>query len=174
MLRKYDGPVPDPSTEALEFSEDEVVHQAGSVSHRPLTRSSVKPRLLFQEEIKERERAALPEYDEEEATTDYEAPIATPSRKKHGVMPSLESARPATPPPTVRTTRRKLSPFESDVAHVNDRSEISFNSWTRVKSANHESSSSRGKKRGGDSLESNTQKRPRSDASAMSLDDAAN
>lgn len=74
-------------------------HKAGVAADRPLTRSSVKPRLLFPSEADERARdaraAAAADYVDEEALTDIEVPV------EH------------TPPPTIRKTNKKRSPFDS-------------------------------------------------------------
>jgi hypothetical protein len=99
--------------DARDSSGDEVRRQAGSVAHRPLTRSSVKPRLLFQEEIKKREKALHPHDTDEEAVTDIEIPIATqsgPKSRKINETNDVAGHQEETPPPTVRTTRRKLYP----------------------------------------------------------------
>lgn len=175
ILRKYDAPS-NSAEGPPEVSEDGVAHQAGAAAHRPFTRSSVKPRLLFQEEIKQQqeERAMRADDVDEEAVTDIEAPIATPSNRKTRIVGDAFSHSPAhapTPPPTVRTTRRKLFSRDTGAMDVDDGAEISFNSWTRVKSATRESSSSReSRKRGGDPLEG-PQKRTRSEpSSAMCID----
>lgn len=112
MFRKFhdDHPSDAPTEDDDEVSGDELrlLRQAGPEARRPLTRSSIKPKLLFQEEIKQRklENGEVTE-DEEEATTDIETPIATPSRGKGKmVMHIAESLQEATPPPTVRKVKR--------------------------------------------------------------------
>ncbi|KAI8937328.1 hypothetical protein NX059_006535 [Plenodomus lindquistii] len=142
LRRFHEGPSDNesPADDDHELSADEraIRRQVGREAHRPLTRSSVKPKLLFQKEIQERKIANGEEEDDEEAVTDIEVPFpATPSRKKGKAVvphPSLET----TPPPTVRKLRK----------------EISFDSWSRVKSSS--SSSQPSKKRGGDLLERET------------------
>ncbi|CBX91041.1 hypothetical protein LEMA_P060750.1 [Plenodomus lingam JN3] len=124
-----------------ELSADEraMRRQVGYEAHRPLTRSSVKPKLLFQKEIQERKIANGEEEDDEEAVTDIEVPVpATPSRKK-GKAVASEPMLATTPPPTVRKLRK----------------EISFDSWSRVKSSSR-SSSQPSKKRSGEVLERET------------------
>jgi len=136
-----------------DLSADEMAirRQVGREAHRPLTRSSVKPRLLFQKEIQQRNLANGEDEDDEEALTDIEVPFATPSRRKAKVAappPTLET----TPPPTVRKLRK----------------EISFDSWSRVKSSSSSSHST--KKRSGDVLEREAgDKRARSEHSASLL-----
>ncbi|KAF2852274.1 hypothetical protein T440DRAFT_466977 [Plenodomus tracheiphilus IPT5] len=142
LRRFHDGPSDNDSApeDDQELSADEMAirRQVGREAHRPLTRSSVKPKLLFQKEIQQRKIANGEEEDDEEAVTDIEVPFAaTPSRKKGKAVvpqPTLET----TPPPTVRKLRK----------------EISFDSWSRVKSSS--SSSQPSKKRGGDLLERET------------------
>jgi hypothetical protein len=77
---------------------------------RPLTRSSITPRLLFPtpDQVRAKEKQSQATEDEEEAITDIEEPapmyfdhhVATP--KAH-----FTPVAPATPPTTVRTTRSK-------------------------------------------------------------------
>lgn len=112
MFRKFhdDHPSDAPTEEEDGASADDrqLLRQAGHEARRPLTRSSVKPKLLFQEEIKQRklENGEITE-DEEEATTDIETPIATPSRGKGKMIMKIDdSLQAATPPPTTRKPRR--------------------------------------------------------------------
>ncbi|OAL49722.1 hypothetical protein IQ07DRAFT_588247 [Pyrenochaeta sp. DS3sAY3a] len=141
VFRKFhDGPSSDVSQE-LELDADlsaddlQIKRQIGYEARRPLTRSSIKPRLLFQAEIEQRNRENGQDDDDEEAVTDIEVPVATPSRRK-GKAPVVH--RETTPPPTVRKVRKQ----------------ISFDSWTRVKSSHSSASSTREtKKRSGEALE---------------------
>jgi hypothetical protein len=182
MFRKFHN---GPSSNASHDSEDEqdlpveekiLRRQVGPEAHRPLTRSSIKPRLLFQEEIKERNRQNGNDDDDEEADTEIEAHIATPSRRKSKAAVHVpQSTLEATPPPTVRKAKRGM--FIRSVMYIetvtNDSTEISFDSWSRVKSAHSSSSSVRdSKKRSGEPLEREADKRARSEksASSMSLD----
>ena len=79
--------------------------QAGAAAQRPLTRSAIKPRLLFpsEEQIREREErdAIATAYDEEEAVTDIE--MTNADAEDEATTPvatnSLEVS-PATPPST--------------------------------------------------------------------------
>jgi hypothetical protein len=116
VFRKFHDDAPSGASEAeaeeeAEESADDmrVRRQIGYEARRPLTRSSIKPRLLFQKEIQERNRELGIEEDDEEATTDIEAPVATPSRKK-GKAAVPTPALATTPPPTVRKLKKgKLS-----------------------------------------------------------------
>jgi hypothetical protein len=155
--------------------DNQVRRMIGYEARRPLTRSSIKPRLLFQAEIKERNRElGIEEEDDEEAVTDIEVPM-TPSRGKgKGAVqaPALE----ATPPPTVRKFKKgeSLQHTPTYLPHTNIVTEISFDSWSRVKSAHSSGGSSKaGKKRSGEPLErEGADKRARSEhsTSSMSID----
>lgn len=118
MFRKFHDDHPsDAPTEEDEASGDDLqlLRQAGPEARRPLTRSSIKPKLLFQEEIRQRklENGEVTE-DEEEAVTDIETPIATPSRGKGKMIMSIaDSLQEATPPPTVRKVKRGMSFHQS-------------------------------------------------------------
>ncbi|KAF2268006.1 hypothetical protein CC78DRAFT_530408 [Lojkania enalia] len=147
IFRKFeDGPVSHDEHQAPEFSGDEQLRRrTGAAAHRPLTRSSIKPRKLFQEEIAQLHREQGIDDADEEAVTDIEVPIATPSHKRHKEADvAVPAQQEATPPPTVRTKRQ-----------------ISFEGWQRVKT----------RKRSGSALESGTEKRTRSEpSSSMSVD----
>jgi len=113
VFRKFHDEHPsDALTEEDDASGDDLqlLRAAGSAARRPLTRSSIKPKLLFQDEIKQRklENGEVTE-DEEEVTTDIETPAATPSRGKAKMMMKLDdSLQEATPPPTVRKVKRGM------------------------------------------------------------------
>ncbi|OSS54589.1 hypothetical protein B5807_00292 [Epicoccum nigrum] len=153
VFRKFhdDHPSDAPTDEEDETSADDrqLLRQAGPDARRPLTRSSIKPKLLFQAEIKQRKLdngEVTEDEEEEEVTTDVETPIATPTRGKAKMMMRVDDTlQAATPPPTVRKVKR----------------EISFDSWTRVKSAHSSSSSSRGGKRSGSPLVREVDKKTR-------------
>ena len=112
VFRKFHDDHPsDAPTEEEDASGDDLqlLRQAGHEARRPLTRSSIKPKLLFQEEIKQRKLENGEVSDEEEAVTDIETPIATPSRGKGKmVMHIADSLQEATPPPTVRKPKRGM------------------------------------------------------------------
>ncbi|RMZ71503.1 hypothetical protein GMOD_00006624 [Pyrenophora seminiperda CCB06] len=167
VFRKFHDDPPSGASDAEQEDDDlsaddrQVRRQIGQEARRPLTRSSIKPRTLFVQEIKERNLRNGIVSEDEEATTDVDVSVATPSRRKgKGVQaPSLET----TPPPTVR--KFKKGKF------LDLRAEISFDSWSRVKSSHSSSSSSKvTKKRGGEPLErESTSKRARSEHSSFSL-----
>jgi hypothetical protein len=177
IFRKFHDDAPSNGSHASDGEdlpvEDKLLRrQVGSEAHRPLTRSSVKPRLLFQEEIKERNRQNGIEEDDEECDTEIEAHVATPSRRKgkavvHAPQPTLE----VTPPPTVRKPKRGMFHSSPQVdAATNNPTEISFDSWSRVKSAHSSGGSVRGsKKRSGEPLEREADKRARSEKSTSSM-----
>jgi hypothetical protein len=89
----------------LEADDNQVRRMIGHEARRPLTRSSIKPRLLFQAEIKERNRELGIEEDDEEAVTDIEEQVMTPSRAK-GKGAVQVPALGGTPPPTVRKFKK--------------------------------------------------------------------
>lgn len=147
---------------ALPTNERLLRRNVGVEAQRPLRRSTIKPRLLFEAEIKERKRQNGEATDDEEADTEIETPAETPSRRKGKL------AQPATPPPTVRKPKRGMSkrshPHTS--ASSNESSEISFEGWSRVKSAHSSGESVReSKKRGGEPLERGGAKQARSEKS---------
>ncbi|CAN9099957.1 hypothetical protein CC77DRAFT_1098539 [Alternaria alternata] len=159
VFRKFHDDAPSGASDAeqddeLSADDKQVRRQIGVEARRPLTRSSIKPKLLFQAEIKERNRAQGIETDDEEATTEVDEAVATPSRRKgKSVVPTPSLA--TTPPPTTRKLKK----------------EISFDSWSRVKSAHSSSSSVKtSKKRSGEPLEREAaDKRARSEHSTSSM-----
>lgn len=92
------------------LSEDDrrLRRHIGHEARRPLTRSSIKPRVLFEEEIQQRNRMNGIEDDDEEAVTDIEVSIATPSRRKIRATAVEVSALQTTPPPTVRKAKKRM------------------------------------------------------------------
>lgn len=117
MFRKFhdEHPSDAPTDEEGETSADDrrLLRQAGPDARRPLTRSSIKPKLLFQAEIKQRKldngEVTEDEDEDEEVTTDVETPIATPSRGKAKMMMRVDdSLQAATPPPTARKAKRGM------------------------------------------------------------------
>ncbi|KAG9248712.1 hypothetical protein BJ878DRAFT_412166 [Calycina marina] len=96
------------------LSETEIygAHLHGSNHHQPLTRSAVKPRLLFPSPEQKKARAQKsPIADEdEEAVTDIEDPeLATPAEEqaKFIATPKASKFAPVSPPTTLRATRSK-------------------------------------------------------------------
>jgi hypothetical protein len=143
------------------FAQRSLRRQVGPAANRPLTRSSIKPRLLFPSEEQIRERDTLNTEDEvdEEALTDIEAPAqkgaATP--KKSIKSRSLRYSHLATPPSTRRPKRTAdiafnaagldsvaeeaeevpASPVARKAAKVKNRSP--FDDWPRSKSSSSSS-----------------------------------
>ena len=99
--------------------------EAGTEARRPLTRSSVKPRLLFPP--KKETPAEHPDLDAEEATTDIESPTSDQAAETD--TEGLEE-RGETP---VNDDKQKASPFDS---------------WPRTKPARPN-----GRKRAGEPIE---------------------
>jgi hypothetical protein len=175
VFRKFHDDAPSGESAAEEEQDDElsaddnqVRRQIGPEGRRPLTRSSIKPRLLFQTEIKERNRELGIDEDDEEAITDIEVPMMTPSKRK-GKDAVQPPALEATPPPTVRKVKKgeSIQPIFMLTLFTNMLTEVSFDSWSRVKSAHSSGSSSKAtKKRSGEPLERDgADKRARSEHS---------
>lgn len=146
----------------LEDSERE------SSSTRPLTRSSIKPRLLFPRKQPGHERT-VPTIDDEEALTDIEDPqdheMTDPEDEKEMVTPLNASAfSPPTPPTTGHATRAgtKKAAFGSPpdppepveaVAYERRGKKVSpFDGWARIK-AGTSGGGGKGRKREAETLE---------------------
>ena len=127
---------------------------------RPLTRSSIKPRLLFPTPQQRAERTAAAIADEE-APTDIEDHAMT--QPEDIVTPVKKSFAPATPPPTGHATRSStkkardttLSPSEMDddmmEGPAEKRKKVSpFDGWARTKAG---ASGEKGRKREGETME---------------------
>lgn len=146
---------------------------------RPLTRSSIKPRLLFPtaEQSKAREPKSH-NTDDEEADTDIEdSAVHTPFDSKNEVAATPKAPRfgPVSPPTTARTTRsKKIDLSVPDEPMTDDETapqspllrssrgsgKISpFDSWQRVKKTSAAPSSK--KRLGEESLRPETSKRSR-------------
>ncbi|KAL3427997.1 hypothetical protein PVAG01_01506 [Phlyctema vagabunda] len=137
--------------------EAEFTSQSGSRINGPLTRSSIKPRLLFSnsaQQTRAKTRSQATE-DEEEAVTDIDDDLdfATTSTGKADdaiMTPKAPRFAPASPPTTLRATR---STDKTSIALGGDDSSNGgrspFNRWGRVKAA----TSIAGMKREGESLE---------------------
>lgn len=127
----------------------------------PLTRSSIKPRLLFptaEQSARKKEMTAALD-DEEEAVTDIDEShdLTTPNNlvEKAATTPKAPKYAPASPPTTVRTTRSRKIEFTSPGVDGSDDSALSgsgkvspFDGWKQRKVG----ISSEGKKRGGDPI----------------------
>jgi hypothetical protein len=68
----------------------------------------MKPKLLFKEEIDRLKRENGEDDDDEEAPTDIELPIATPSRRTRHVDPAASFPQDSAAPVTKTVKRRKL------------------------------------------------------------------
>ncbi|KAL8923960.1 MAG: hypothetical protein Q9172_002887 [Xanthocarpia lactea] len=166
MFRRF---TPDPD-HPNQSSEDTEIEGPTSPRLRPLTRSSVKPRLLFPTEKQRRKR----ELAEEEALTEIEDAhgVETESKqkknKKKPITPTKQSfAPPATPPATGHATRSATKqaamnggspPFgmpEGDVEgsassgdrHRPKKRTSPFDTWQRTKANGSAGSAGKGKKR---------------------------
>lgn len=117
---------------------------------RPLTRSSVKPRVLFPNATKRDKEDAMVETDEEAATDvdDYASPKNAVTNQTHdiemqqdSVTPAVDSTveTPATPGASIRTLRSqsRMEGIKGDVTPTNThakRKHMSpFNGWMRKK-----------------------------------------
>ncbi|MCJ1385540.1 hypothetical protein MMC17_008663 [Xylographa soralifera] len=156
-------------------SDDMAVPAAqGSTGHRPLTRSSIKPRLLFP-------NTSQPVMDhpdisitDEEAITDIEDPhahdsdmteLAPETEEEALITPVKPSFTPTSPPSSGRATRAStkkaaldsspmgLEPAEAKPRFVVKHSRVAspFDNWRRTKAS--AAGGSKGKKREGESLE---------------------
>ncbi|KAF2843602.1 hypothetical protein M501DRAFT_985706 [Patellaria atrata CBS 101060] len=137
-----------------------------TTAHRPFTRSSIAPRLLFPSEDQLREREAA---EEEEAVTDIDETLSRSKPRSFTadgadvteeeaelITPVKQTFRPATPPSTVRATRSRakkdavspVTPVEpvSPMPPIKRTSSGPFDKWQRTKSG-------KGTKREGDVLE---------------------
>ncbi|KAL2062943.1 hypothetical protein VTL71DRAFT_6015 [Oculimacula yallundae] len=185
IFRKFgDDEINEPQSMANETeSEDEVEDETLAINlRRPLTRSSIKPRLLFPsaEQSRTRETRAH-NTEDEEADTDIEEPMdsaSTPFDQIFDLTATPKAPRfgPVTPPTTVRATRsKKVEVFSSPAGPTSDdeaapsspmlRSHRSagkvspFDSWQRVKPVNP--TASKGKKREGEPLGRDNEKKVR-------------
>ena len=165
MFRRF---TPDPD-HPNQSSEDTEIEGPTSPRLRPLTRSSVKPRLLFPTEKQRRKR----ELAEEEALTEIEDAHGVETESKHKkkkpITPIKQSfAPPATPPATGHATRSatkqaamngRSPPFgmpEGDVEgsassgdrHRPKKRTSPFDTWQRTKANGSAGSAGKGKKRG--------------------------
>lgn len=152
-----DDATEEPTSPEPNLHQRSLRRQAGAAAERRLTRSSIKPRLLFpnEDQIREREPPTEEEEVDEEALTDIEVPVPTP-RKSKTATPSKPTpsrfSHLATPPSTKRTKRvvdrapdaaaldvvveepeeMPKSPVERKAGKVKNRSP--FDDWPRSKS----------------------------------------
>ncbi|KAF5019440.1 hypothetical protein F66182_8548 [Fusarium sp. NRRL 66182] len=133
--------------------------------HRPLSRSSIKPKRLFQavktvEQIEEEEAVTdVEENDEAENEAQLSCP-ATPSvsKKEHVSTPEAPRFAPASPPSTRRVTRSAHKLADEDTPAKPPGKRSPFDSWRRTKEPHPKSPS---RKRSGESLDSRESKRTR-------------
>lgn len=145
VFRKFEDDDSSLGPDQPDLLNEQLLNQAEGHARRPFTRSSITPRLLFQDEIKA-QRETTPIVDEEEALTDIEYPLPTPSRKGHKTIDVGSFSKPREETPTSPTGPPKR--------------QITLDSWTRVvKSSTRKSP--RGKKRGAEEIESSSSKRTR-------------
>lgn len=146
MFRKFDD---EAQVEEEVEDDDELSLTVPPNLRRPLTRSSIKPRLLFAtaEQTIAREKRSQATEDEEEAITDIEEPHATMNIDDHVATPKPPKFAPATPPTTARTTRSKKVDMDADLTSDDDGPQPSpthidsgsgarispYNEWPRTK-----------------------------------------
>ncbi|WPG99360.1 Hypothetical protein R9X50_00217400 [Acrodontium crateriforme] len=132
-----------------------LTHQAGAAAGRPLTRSSVKPRLLFPSEDDLRARDARADYVDEEALTDIEVPAA------HNPQSTIRSSKSDKGPAFSKLTPSFEDDSEADPISLSTETAVPrkankkrspFDSWQRTKG---------GVKRPNDSVAEGPQKRTR-------------
>ncbi|KAH9818170.1 hypothetical protein Tdes44962_MAKER05364, partial [Teratosphaeria destructans] len=162
IFRRFSDPEQDRSSSAgteTSFSPGQLGQRslkrsAGASAARPLTRSSIKPRLLFPSEEQLRERDPRADDVDEEATTDIEMNSPGGSKAKmHDLRtPRKGHSKQITPPATARSTRAmKTSPDVPDpinedepepmsvgsdapvVAAPKTQAKSPFDSWQRTK-----------------------------------------
>ena len=124
---------------------------------RPLTRSSIKPRLLFpsQKQTKEREVANI---DDEEALTDIEDIQRPDFEEEHVSTPVKRTVfSPPTPPTTGHATRSstKQAPEPVEAIPYKGKKTSPFDGWARKKAGTDTNSrpEAKGRKREGEALE---------------------
>ncbi|MCJ1473747.1 hypothetical protein MMC13_002398 [Lambiella insularis] len=172
IYRKFDVDVGDQSPlHGRSTGDTYTLNGQNSTGHSHLTRSSIKPRLLFP--TKQQQLAEV-DVTDEEAVTDIEDPqahdseateVAAETEAEHVVTPVKSSFTPASPPSTGHATRastRKaaLGSSPTGPSSVTERPRFvvkkgrnpsPFDGWQRAKSA--AVAESKGKKRQGDAME---------------------
>ncbi|MCJ1391325.1 hypothetical protein MMC18_004188 [Xylographa bjoerkii] len=146
----------------------------GSTGHRPLTRSSIKPRLLFPTKLQPDTEHLDISITDEEAVTDIEDPHAHDSdmtelapevEEEALVTPIKPSFTPTSPPSTARATRASTKkaaldssptgpePVDAKPRFVvkHGRTASPFDNWRRTKAS--AAGGGKGRKREGESLE---------------------
>jgi hypothetical protein len=168
VFRKFSDPQEAEDEDEEVEAEDQLAEDIPDTLQRPLTRSSIKPRLLFPsvEQTKAKKMRSQMTEDEEEAITDIEEPSSPMEMEVDSTdnlvsTPKMRKIAPATPPTTARATRSRKVDMDGSLGlgsddevpspdHVDSgrRAKLSpFDSWSRIK--RHGSGS---KKREGDSM----------------------
>ncbi|KAI1480871.1 hypothetical protein K445DRAFT_68867 [Daldinia sp. EC12] len=164
IFRKFSSSEDLDSDEADSESEIEEAELNGPKSRdrlRPLTRSSVKPRLLFPTKGKNVAKPTTTTTDDEEAATDIEDHVFKDVEEEEIEVPTTPTAKatkkpgtpvapkfaPASPPSTVRTRRTTLKAEASPLKITKSRSSP-FDGWRRSKSR----ATAHGQKREGEEL----------------------
>lgn len=138
-----------------EEEDEELASDVEATFSRPLTRSSIKPRLLFPTKAPAPKTKRM--LEEEEAATDVEdaveaveaekptAAVETPKKAKEerAQTPEAPKFAPASPPETRRTTRstNKLSADAAPIKRTGKKSP--FDSWLRTKEHTNRSGTKR-------------------------------
>ena len=140
-MRKFEDDESSHVPEETDLQNELLLNQAEGHARRPLTRSSITPRLLFQDEINA-QRETTPLVDEEEALTDIEYPLPTPSRKGRKTIdvglfskPQEEEEEEPATSPTEAPKRRKTTIHSATTVPnvpIDMFSEITLHSFTRV------------------------------------------
>lgn len=164
------------TSEVLDVADGGLDAAVESRLHRPMTRSSIKPRLLFPQATQE---PAPTNYDEEEAETDIEDQEPIPAKDEMDIeheepsTPSELGQAPGTPvapkfapasmlaspPTTQRTTRHGTKSAEetTPMKPIRGGKRSPFDGWRRTKNGSESSST----KRSGESLTADAAKRTR-------------
>lgn len=134
---------------------------------RPLTRSSIKPRLLFPTPKQRREREA-PTIEDEEATTDLEEPHDEAEEEEQVTTPVKQTIfSPATPPTTghaTRSAKKNKTPEHVDHVPFPRGTKVSpFDGWARTKTSSSGSGGrgGKGRKREAEAMETTNHKKAR-------------
>jgi len=167
IFRRFAGDDQDDGNSSPDLAQRSLRRQAGIAAERPLTRSSIKPRLLFpsEDQLREREEADASDEVDEEALTDIELPVSVKKQPTKTATPRKAAASHLATPPSTKRTKRVVdtapgpvpslemvveepedapaSPVTRKATKAKNRSP--FDDWPRLKAPS--SSSSRGKKR---------------------------
>lgn len=119
MFRKF-ADDKDVSEDQIEPDTEELEQLLSPRLRRPLTRSAIKPRLLFPPQRAQATEPQSHNTEDEEADTDIEErdEVSTPTAQVHDITATPKAPRfaPFTPPTTVRATRSKKVDMSSSPA----------------------------------------------------------